>query len=438
MSSDGRSRTTSLKARSADRRNSVDRREDDVDPDPYLEEKHHPPQVAGKEAPADPESRQDPLTKQTKVKDEPYSFIDPGKPTLYLAKGTQVSGSEVGKPRSKTVRKKMKARNNEEDEDHPESGWSEEGMKSMYFRKELRDFVDQDPVMRMRKLKQTADPKHPMTAPAALTNRLDTAKELISLLKEALDLDVIQTTSRDFFQTLKILVGEVPQSPDPLPLTTTYGVDNLTVLLVLGFHRVSQDEVQVKIQQGNEMSSDGRSRTTSLKARSADRRNSVDRREDDVDPDPYLEEKHHPPQVAGKEAPADPESRQDPLTKQTKVKAEPHSFIDPGKPTLYLAKGTQVSGSEVGKPRSKTVRKKMKARNNEEDEDRPESGWSEEGMKSMYFRKELRDFVDQDPVMRMRKLKQTADPKHPMTAPAALTNRLDTAKELISLLKEAV
>ncbi|OWZ06630.1 hypothetical protein PHMEG_00021096 [Phytophthora megakarya] len=123
----------------------------------------------------------------------------------------------------------MKARNNEEDEDHPESGWSEEGMKSMYHRKELRDFVDQDPMMRMRKLKQTADPKHPLTAPAALTNRLDAAKEPISLLKEALDLDVIQTTSRDFFQTLKILVGEVPQSPDPLPLTTTYGVDNLTV-----------------------------------------------------------------------------------------------------------------------------------------------------------------------------------------------------------------
>ncbi|OWZ10924.1 hypothetical protein PHMEG_00016132 [Phytophthora megakarya] len=44
-----------------------------------------------------------------------------------------------------------------------------------------------------------------------------------------LDLDVTQTTSRDLFQTLKILVGEVPQSPDPLPLTTTDAVDSLTL-----------------------------------------------------------------------------------------------------------------------------------------------------------------------------------------------------------------
>ncbi|OWZ21296.1 hypothetical protein PHMEG_0004181 [Phytophthora megakarya] len=71
-----------------------------------------------------------------------------------------------------------------------------------------------------------------------------------------------------------------------------------------GFHRESQGEVQVKIQ-GNEMSSDARSTTTSLNAKSADRRN--------------LEEKSHPPQVSGKETPADPDSRQDPLTKQTKI-----------------------------------------------------------------------------------------------------------------------
>ncbi|OWY92848.1 hypothetical protein PHMEG_00037974 [Phytophthora megakarya] len=67
--------------------------------------------------------------------------------------------------------------------------------------------------------------------------------ELIRLVREAgmipesidadtlfdLDLDVIQATSRDLFQKLKTLVGEVPQSPDPLPLTTTDAVDNLTV-----------------------------------------------------------------------------------------------------------------------------------------------------------------------------------------------------------------
>ncbi|OWY93160.1 LOW QUALITY PROTEIN: hypothetical protein PHMEG_00037545 [Phytophthora megakarya] len=47
-----------------------------------------------------------------------------------------------------------------------------------------------------------------------------------------------------------------------------------------GFHRESQEEVQVKTEQGNEMSSDARSTTSLLNARSADRqsarRNSVD------------------------------------------------------------------------------------------------------------------------------------------------------------------
>ncbi|OWY91139.1 hypothetical protein PHMEG_00040409 [Phytophthora megakarya] len=78
---------------------------------------------------------------------------------------------------------------------------------------------------------------------ATLANGFDAAMELIRLSKEAgmipgssdanarfdLELDVIQTTSRDLFQKLKVLVGEVPQRPDPLPLTTTDAVYNLTV-----------------------------------------------------------------------------------------------------------------------------------------------------------------------------------------------------------------
>ncbi|OWZ12056.1 hypothetical protein PHMEG_00014838, partial [Phytophthora megakarya] len=178
------------------RRNSFDESEADLDPDPDLEEKPHPPQVSAKEAPVDRDSRQDPQTKQTNT-------------TLYLPKDTRVSGSEFGKPRSKTVRKEMKTPDDEEDEDHPRSGWSEENRKFMYHRKELRDFVDQDPVMRILKLKRITDPKVPVTAPVTRTNRFDAAMELIRLLKED--------------------VGEVPQSPDPLPLATANAVDNLTV-----------------------------------------------------------------------------------------------------------------------------------------------------------------------------------------------------------------
>ncbi|OWY94096.1 hypothetical protein PHMEG_00036272, partial [Phytophthora megakarya] len=97
--------------------------------------------------------------------------------------------------------------------------------------------------MRILKIKRMMDPKDSVTAPATLANRLDAAMELIRLLKDAdmtpgsfdadarfdLDLDVIQATSRDLFQKLKILVGEMPQSPDPRPLTTSDVVDNLTV-----------------------------------------------------------------------------------------------------------------------------------------------------------------------------------------------------------------
>ncbi|OWY95797.1 hypothetical protein PHMEG_00034111 [Phytophthora megakarya] len=151
-----------------------------------------------------------------------------------------------------------------------------------------------------------------------------------------------------------------------------------------GFHRESQEEVQVKNEQGNEMSS----MTTSLNASCADqqsaRRNSIDVSDTDVDPDPDLEEKPHPPQVSG---PAGLESRQDPLTKQTRNTIS-----------------TQATGSEVGKPRPKTVREKMKKPDDEEDEDHHGSGWSEEDLKFMYHRKEICDFVHQDPVMRILKL----------------------------------
>ncbi|OWY95000.1 hypothetical protein PHMEG_00035117 [Phytophthora megakarya] len=79
----------------------------------------------------------------------------------------------------------MKAPDDKEDDEHPGSGWSEEDLKSTYYRKELRDFVDQDPVMRILKLKRFSDPKDPVTAPATLANRFDAAMELIRLLKEA-------------------------------------------------------------------------------------------------------------------------------------------------------------------------------------------------------------------------------------------------------------
>ncbi|OWY93636.1 hypothetical protein PHMEG_00036896 [Phytophthora megakarya] len=78
-----------------------------------------------------------------------------------------------------------------------------------------------------------------------------------------------------------------------------------------GFHREAQDDVKVKEQSREEFLKKSLEFLFPLKAAVA----------------------------------VDPDSRQDPLTKQTKVKAEPYSFIDPDKPTLYMPKYTQVSRS---------------------------------------------------------------------------------------------
>ncbi|OWZ03295.1 hypothetical protein PHMEG_00025002, partial [Phytophthora megakarya] len=116
-------------------------------------------------------------------------------------------------------------------------------LKSLYYRKELRDFVRQDPVIKILKLKRIAEPKDPVTAPAIVTNKIDPVAVLIKLLKEAgmipgsfetddlfdLDLTVIQATSRDLFGKLDVLVGEVPQIADPVLSPQIDVVDNLTV-----------------------------------------------------------------------------------------------------------------------------------------------------------------------------------------------------------------
>ncbi|OWY97472.1 hypothetical protein PHMEG_00031984, partial [Phytophthora megakarya] len=95
--------------------------------------------------------------------------------------------------------------------------------------------------------------------------------ELIRLLKEA---GMVPGTSdadalRDLFQKLKILVGEVTQSLDPLPLTTTDVVDNFTV----SSHYASA------VEDGSDTSSEppqrmplGRSGASMLEARSKTRR----------------------------------------------------------------------------------------------------------------------------------------------------------------------
>ncbi|KAG3076424.1 hypothetical protein PI125_g21508 [Phytophthora idaei] len=84
-----------------------------------------------------------------------------------------------------------------------------------------------------------------------------------------------------------------------------------------GFHRESQEDVQVKIEPGEEASSEVGSTTTQLnETRSADRRsagrNSVDVRKADPDPE---EKPLYPPQVPPG-TPADLDLHRHPLTKR--------------------------------------------------------------------------------------------------------------------------
>ncbi|GMF34499.1 unnamed protein product [Phytophthora fragariaefolia] len=108
-----------------------------------------------------------------------------------------------------------------------------------------------------------------------------------------------------------------------------------------GFHREFLEDVQVKIEQGDQASSELGSTTTRLnEARSTDRKSArrtyVGRTE--ADPDLDLKDKPQlPPQVpSGTLVDLDP--RQDPPTKQTKAGRERYGFADAmAKPEQYIS-----------------------------------------------------------------------------------------------------
>ncbi|KAG6590614.1 uncharacterized protein IUM83_18274 [Phytophthora cinnamomi] len=122
----------------------------------------------------------------------------------------------------------------EEDPKDPGSGWSEAALEFAFRRAELRDFIVQDPVMRILDLKQIGHLQGPIAAPATADSKLVAAKNLMHLLKETglvagqfdpndlfdLDLDQIQASTHGLFDKLRVLVGEIPATslprvPDP-------------------------------------------------------------------------------------------------------------------------------------------------------------------------------------------------------------------------------
>ncbi|KAG6612058.1 reverse transcriptase [Phytophthora cinnamomi] len=118
----------------------------------------------------------------------------------------------------------------EEDPKDPGSGWSEAALEFAFRRAELRDFIVQDPVMRILDLKQIGHLQGPIAAPATADSKLVAAKNLMHLLKETglvagqfdpndlfdLDLDQIQASTHGLFDKLRVLVGEVPATSLPM------------------------------------------------------------------------------------------------------------------------------------------------------------------------------------------------------------------------------
>ncbi|POM70407.1 Hypothetical protein PHPALM_13162 [Phytophthora palmivora] len=183
--------------------------------------------------PTDLDVSRDPSTKQGKVKAEPYRLVgSPVEPSPYPPRDLPVSRSDKRKPKKKLTRKKMKAPEIDDGDQigskprsRSEQGWSDEDLENLFYHKELREFLDRNPVMRILRLKQVGDPREPVSAPIKTANKLEAVKDLLRLLKEAgmttgafdaddvfdLDLKVIQTATKDLFSKLKILVGEIPQ-----------------------------------------------------------------------------------------------------------------------------------------------------------------------------------------------------------------------------------
>ncbi|KAE9067385.1 hypothetical protein PF010_g27482 [Phytophthora fragariae] len=218
-----------------------------------------------------------------------------------------------------------------------------------------------------------------------------------------------------------------------------------------GFHRESQEEVKVKIEQGDQASSDLGSTTTPLnEARPADRqsagRNSIDGKE--ADPDPDLEDKPQPPPQVPSGTPVSLDSHRDSLTKQTKAGQNRYAFADspvklpPRDPAPLLkpswewegkvpAKWTALKAPDLeDEPKGRQVPAGIKT-------ETPNPTWNEADLKFRYHRKELQDFMTHNPIMRILRPTQIGDQTRPVTAPASTDNKLEAIKILMNLLWEA-
>ncbi|GMF36839.1 unnamed protein product [Phytophthora fragariaefolia] len=206
-----------------------------------------------------------------------------------------------------------------------------------------------------------------------------------------------------------------------------------------GFHREPEEDAQVKIEAGEQASSDiGSTKTPLNQARSAERqgagRNAVDGREIDLDPDSYsdLEDKLQPPPQVPSGTPVDLETNPDPPTRQTKVRSERYAFAQ-----SLIKPQSQPFSTRRGK--LEATRKKLKAPDTEvENQIRSTADqWSIQVIQDAFHKKELRKLLLEDPVIETMQVRQIGELMGLVTAPPTTSNELVAVKALMNPLKEA-
>ncbi|KAE9357450.1 hypothetical protein PR003_g1776 [Phytophthora rubi] len=109
----------------------------------------------------------------------------------------------------------------------PAPTWNEAALELRYHRKELQDFMTQNPLKRILQPTQIGDQTGPVTAPVTANDKLEANKILMNLLQEAglvagafdaedlfrPDLRFFQLSTKMLFDKLKVLVGEKVTDP---------------------------------------------------------------------------------------------------------------------------------------------------------------------------------------------------------------------------------
>ncbi|KAE9298268.1 hypothetical protein PF008_g23539 [Phytophthora fragariae] len=200
-----------------------------------------------------------------------------------------------------------------------------------------------------------------------------------------------------------------------------------------GFHRESlQEDAQEEFGQGNDVSTEIGSPLTPLKQdRSAERRSfgrgSTDGTEEGPATD--LEEKPRPPPQVPSGTPVGLDTHLDPPDESPPAQAGVHSSTQP-----LGAKSTAKKKSS----RSKSSRKKMKAPDSDADDCADLTLKKiEDELAVAYYKKELYAFLIEDVGMQILRPKIVGDLRGPVSRPSPGSNKLDAAKALLHLLKEA-